>query len=215
MIKCLREAAVDYSGTIALVPGVPADRTELLILELEDRAAWQRWLEAQHGSAAGVWLKLARKRSAITTVTYAEALEEAIRFGWIDAQKAPHDDAFWLQRFMPRGPRSKWSQINRQKATELIEQGRMTAAGLAQVEAARQDGRWENAYASPRNATVPEDFQRALDENPAANDFFSTLGSAHRYSFLYRIDDAKRPQTRERRIREYVAMLAEGRTIHG
>ena len=101
-----------------------------------------------------------------TTVTYAEALEEALRFGWIDAQKAPHDDAFWLQRFMPRGPRSKWSQINRQKATELIEQGRMTAAGLAQVEAARQDGRWENAYASPRNATVPEDFQRALDRTP-------------------------------------------------
>jgi len=198
-----------------MVPRVPPDRTERLILEFEDRAAWERWLEAQHGSADGVWLKLARKGSATRTVTHAQALEEALRFGWIDAQKAPHDDAFWLQRFTPRGPRSKWSQINRQKATELIEQGRMTPAGLAQVEAARREGRWEGAYASPRNATVPEDFQRALEENPAAKEFFATLGSGHRYSFLYRIQDAKRPQTRERRIREYVAMLAEGRTIHG
>jgi uncharacterized protein YdeI (YjbR/CyaY-like superfamily) len=197
------------------MPRVPANRTERLILEFEDRAAWERWLNEQHGSAEGVWLKLARKASGRRTVTHAEALEEALRFGWIDAQKEPHDDAFWLQRFTRRGPRSKWSQINRQKATDLIEQGRMMPAGLAQVEAARQDGRWENAYASPRNATVPEDFQRALDENPAANEFFATLGSGHRYSFLYRIQDAKRPQTRERRIREYVAMLAEGRTIHG
>jgi uncharacterized protein YdeI (YjbR/CyaY-like superfamily) len=215
MIGCLREAAVDYSGTIALVPRVPADRTERPILTFEDRAAWERWLNEQHDSADGVWLKLARKGSRPRTVTHAEALEEALRFGWIDAQKAPHDDEFWLQRFTRRGPRSKWSRINRQKATDLIEQGRMMPAGLAQVEAARQDGRWENAYASPRNATVPEDFQRALDQNPAANEFFATLGSSHRYSFLYRIEDAKRPQTRERRIREYVAMLAEGRTIHG
>ncbi len=198
-----------------MVPRVPTDRTERLILKFEDRAAWERWLEEQHDSADGVWLKLARKGSGRRSVTHAEALEEALRFGWIDAQKAPHDDAFWLQRFTRRGPRSKWSQINRQKATDLIEQGRMMPAGLAEVEAARQDGRWENAYASPRNATVPEDFQRALDGNPAANDFFATLGSTHRYSFLYRIEDAKRPQTRERRIREYVAMLAEGRTIHG
>lgn len=197
-----------------MVPQVPTDRTERLILKFEDRAAWERWLEEQHDSADGVWLKLARKGSGRRSVTHAEALEEALRFGWIDAQKAPHDDAFWLQRFTRRGPRSKWSQINRQKATDLIEQGRMMPAGLAEVEAARQDGRWENAYASPRNATVPEDFQRALDENPAANEFFATLGSSHRYSFLYRIEDAKRPQTRERRIREYVAMLAEGRTIH-
>jgi uncharacterized protein YdeI (YjbR/CyaY-like superfamily) len=190
-------------------------RRDLPILEFEDTTAWERWLDVEHGSAPGVWLKLARKRSGISTVTYAEALEEALRYGWIDAQKAPHDDAFWLQCFMPRGPRSKWSQINRRKATELIEQGRMTPAGLAQVEAARRDGRWDSAYASPRAAAVPEDFQRALDENPAAQEFFATLGSAPRYSFLYRIEDAKRPETRARRIRDYVAMLAEGRTIHG
>lgn len=184
------------------------------MIEFEDRDAWQRWLHAQHAASAGVWLKLARKSSPNATLTYAEALEEALCYGWIDAQKAPGDESFWLQRFTPRSPRSKWSQINRRKATELIERGRMRPAGLAKVEAARQDGRWDAAYASPRIATVPEDFQRALDDNPAANEFFATLGSTHRYSFLYRIADAKRPETRARRIREYVAMLAEGRTIH-
>lgn len=187
---------------------------ETLILEFGDAGAWERWLAAEHGSAGGAWLKLARKGSGISTVTYAEAVEQALRYGWIDAQKATHDESFWLQRFTPRTARSKWSQINRRKATELIEQGRMTPAGLAQVEAARRGGRWEAAYASPRTATVPEDFERALDENPAAKEFFATLGSSHRYSFLYRIEDAKRPETRARRIREYVAMLAEGRTIH-
>ncbi|HEY4825967.1 MAG TPA: YdeI/OmpD-associated family protein [Solirubrobacteraceae bacterium] len=186
------------------------------MIEFEELDAWQRWLHAQHAASAGVWVKLARKSSATATVTvtYAEAVEEALCYGWIDAQKAPGDESFWLQRFTPRSPRSKWSEINRRKATELIERGRMRPAGLAEVEAARQDGRWDAAYASPRTATVPEDFQRALDDNPAANDFFATLGSTHRYSFLYRIADAKRPETRARRIREYVEMLAEGRTIH-
>ena len=189
-------------------------RDERPIFEFEDRVAWERWLEAQHQSSDGVWLKIARKRAAARTVTYAEALEEALRYGWIDGQTAPLDEWFWLKRFTPRAPRSKWSQVNRRKATELIEQGRMTPAGLAKVEAAKRDGRWEDAYAPPRTATVPEDFQRALDGNPAANEFFVTLGGTDRYSFLYRIADAKRPETRARRIREYVAMLAEGRTIH-
>jgi uncharacterized protein YdeI (YjbR/CyaY-like superfamily) len=187
---------------------------ELPVLQFEDRAAWERWLSAHHESSEGVWLKLAKKRAGAAALTYAEALEEALRYGWIDGQKAGHDDSFWLQRFTPRGPRSKWSQINRQKATELIEQGRMTPAGLAEVEAAKRDGRWEAAYESQRNATVPEDFQRALDENPAAKEFFATLRGARRYSFLYRIADAKRPETRARRIEEFVAMLADGRTHH-
>jgi uncharacterized protein YdeI (YjbR/CyaY-like superfamily) len=184
------------------------------VLEFEDRRAWEHWLEAEHHASDGVWLKIARKGSSATTVSYAEALEEALRYGWIDAQTAAHDESFWLKRFTPRGPRSKWSAINRNKATALIEQDRMTPAGLAVVEAAKQDGRWDAAYASPRTATIPDDFQRALDENPAANDFFASLGSTHRYSFLYRIADAKRPETRARRIREYVAMLTQGRTIH-
>jgi uncharacterized protein YdeI (YjbR/CyaY-like superfamily) len=189
-------------------------RAELPILQFPDRVAWEGWLAAQHASSAGVWLKLAKKGALTATVTYAEALEEALRYGWIDGQKAAHDESFWLQRFTPRGPRSKWSQLNRRKATELIEQGRMEPAGLAQVEAAQRDGRWEAAYPSHRTATVPEDFQRALDERPPASEFFAGLGSVQRYAFLYRIDDAKRPETRARRIRDYVAMLAEGRTLH-
>ncbi len=184
-------------------------------LEFTDRAAWEEWLDAQHVSSEGVWLKLAKKGSGATTVTYAEALEEALRRGWIDGQKGAYDDSFWLQRFTPRGPRSKWSQVNRRKATELIEQGRMKPAGLAQVEAARRDGRWEDAYAPQSSVTVPDDFQQALDANPAAREFFATLRSSERYSYLYRIHDAKRAQTRERRIRQYVAMLAEGRKFHG
>ena len=188
--------------------------TDLPTLEFPDRIAWERWLKANHESSVGVWLKLARKGSGAATVTYAEALEVALCCGWIDGQKAPRDNNFWLQRFSPRGPRSKWSQINRRKATELIEQGRMTPAGIAQVHQAKQDGRWDAAYASQRTVTVPDDFQRALDANPKANEFFATLKSSERYSFLYRIHDAKRPETRARRIRDYVAMLADHKTIH-
>ena len=188
---------------------------DLPIVEFPDRSGWERWLEDHHESSGGVWLKIAKKGSTTTTVTYREALEEAIRCGWIDGQKGAHDDSFWLQRFGPRGPRSKWSQVNRRKASELIEQGRMRPAGMAQVEAAKQDGRWEAAYAPQSTVAVPEDFQEALDVSPAASEFFATLKSSERYSFLYRIHDAKRPETRARRIRDYVAMLEEGKTIHG
>jgi uncharacterized protein YdeI (YjbR/CyaY-like superfamily) len=194
---------------------VSAKAKDLPILEFPDRDTWERWLEANHETSGGVWLKIARKGSGATTVTYPEALEEAIRCGWIDGQKGAHDDSFWRQRFVPRGPRSKWSQVNRRKATELIEQGRMKAAGIARVEAAKQDGRWEAAYAPQSTVTVPDDFQLALDANPNANEFFATLKGSERYSFLYRICDAKRPETRARRISEYVAMLAEGRKYHG
>jgi len=186
-------------------------------LEFPDRAAWERWLADRHASSGGVWLKIAKKASEATTVTHAEALEEAIRYGWIDAQKGVEDESsrdFWLQRFCPRGPRSKWSQVNCRKATELIEQGRMTSAGLDQVEAAKHDGRWDAAYAPQSTMTVPEDFQSALEANPKANEFFATLKSSERYSFLYRIHDAKRPETRARRISDYVAMLADHKTIH-
>jgi len=189
-------------------------RDDLPILEFADREAWARWLEDEHDGAPGVWLKIAKKASGIATVTHPEALEEALCRGWIDGQRAPHDETYFLQRFTPRGPRSKWSQINRDKATHLIEQGRMRPAGLAQVEAAKQDGRWEAAYPPQSSAAVPEDFQRALDANPAAKEFFATLRGTRRYSFIYRIADAKRPETRARRIREFVAMLAEGRTHH-
>jgi len=189
-------------------------RDSLPILDFAARTAWENWLQEHHAASQGVWLRIAKKASGIPTVTHAEALEEALCYGWIDGQRAPLDDTFFLQRFTPRRARSKWSQINRQKAVELIEQGRMKAAGLAQIQAAQHDGRWEAAYAPQSSLTVPEDFQRALDENPAAQEFFATLRGVRRYSFIYRIEDAKRPETRARRIKEFVAMLAEGRTHH-
>jgi uncharacterized protein YdeI (YjbR/CyaY-like superfamily) len=187
---------------------------DLPILQFSDRGAWEQWLAAHHESSAGVWVKIAKKGSGETTVTYAEALHEALRCGWIDGQKGAHDDAFWVQRFGPRGPRSKWSQVNRRKTTELIEQGLMKPAGIAQVEAAKGDGRWDAAYAPQSTVAVPDDFQRALDANPDAGEFFARLKRSERYSFLYRILDAKRPETRARRIRDYVAMLADHKTIH-
>jgi uncharacterized protein YdeI (YjbR/CyaY-like superfamily) len=189
-------------------------RDDLPILQFADRHAWARWLEDEHDASPGVWLKIAKKATGIATVTHPEALEEAICYGWIDGQRAPHDESFFLQRFTPRSKRSKWSQINRDKATSLIEQNRMKPAGLAQVEAAKADGRWEAAYAPQSSQAIPEDFRQALEENPAAYEFFKTLRGARRYSFLYRIQDAKRPETRARRIKEFVAMLAEGRTHH-
>jgi uncharacterized protein YdeI (YjbR/CyaY-like superfamily) len=188
-------------------------RDDLPILEFPDRTAWHTWLESMHDASPGVWIKIAKKASGIPTVTHAEALEDALCYGWIDGQRAPHDDTHFLQRFTPRRPRSKWSEINRDKAITLIENGRMKPAGLAQIEAAKADGRWEAAYAPQSSQAIPDDFQRALDENPAANEFFKTLTGVRRFAFLYRIGDAKRPETRARRIREYVAMLAEGRTL--
>jgi uncharacterized protein YdeI (YjbR/CyaY-like superfamily) len=189
-------------------------RDQLPIVQFADTAAWNKWLEEHHAASPGVWLKIAKKASGIATVNHAEALEEALCYGWIDGQRAPHDESFFLQRFTPRRPRSKWSQVNRDKVIKLIAEGRMKPAGLAQIEAAKQDGRWEAAYAPQSSQAIPEDFQRALEQNPAAYEFFKTLRGTRRYSFLYRIQDAKRPETRARRIEQFVAMLANGQTHH-
>lgn len=189
-------------------------RPSLPSLEFADRRAWEAWLDENHESSDAVWLKIAKKGAPHATVTYAEAIEEAIRYGWIDGQKAAYDESFWLQRFTRRGPRSKWSRLNRDKATELIAQNRMTAAGLAQVTAAQDDGRWEAAYEPQSRATVPDDFRRALEENPAAHRFFATLTGANRYAFLYRLHQIKTPAARARRIATYIEMLTEGRTFH-
>ncbi len=188
-------------------------KPELPILEFPDPVTWAAWLERNHAGSDGAWLKFAKKGSDVTTITYAEALEEALCYGWIDGQVARHDHRYYLQRFTPRRSRSRWSQINRQKAERLITQRRMKPAGLAQVEAAKTDGRWERAYPPASEATVPEDLQRALDENPEAKSFFETLTGSKRYAILYRVGDARRPETRTRRIAEYVAMLAEHRTL--
>ena len=186
---------------------------DLPIVDVPDRPAWRRWLEDNHASADGAWLKFAKKSSPAQTVTYAEAVEEALCLGWIDGQARGGDEHFYLQRFTPRRARSKWSQINREKAERLIAEGRMHPAGLAQVEAAKADGRWEAAYPAQSQARVPEDFQRALDASPAAKEFFETLTGSTRYAFLYRLHDVRKPEARAKRIATYIELLSEGRTL--
>jgi uncharacterized protein YdeI (YjbR/CyaY-like superfamily) len=159
-------------------------------------------------------MEIAKKGTGVESVTHAEALEVAICFGWIDGQRKALDETYFLQRFTPRRPRSKWSKINRAKATELIERGEMRPAGLEEVERAKADGRWDAAYDSHSTATVPPDLQQALDANPKAKEFFATLNSQNRYAILYRVGDAKRPETRARRIAQFVEMLAKGETLH-
>ena len=174
----------------------------------------EAWLEENHASSDGIWLQIAKKGAALPTVTYAEALGLALCFGWIDSQKRGLDEEHFLQRFTPRRPRGRWSRINREKAEALIAAGTMRPAGLAEVEAAKADGRWEAAYEGQRTAKVPADLQRELDANPAAAEFFAALDSANRYAIVYRLEDAKKPETRERRLAKFVAMLERGEKIH-
>jgi uncharacterized protein YdeI (YjbR/CyaY-like superfamily) len=175
----------------------------------------EAWLEENHDSCEGVWLKIAKKGTEEPSVTYAEALELALCFGWIDSQKRGFDEQHFLQRFTPRRPRGRWSKINREKAEVLIEAGKMRPAGLAEVDAAQADGRWEAAYEGQRTAKVPPDLQCELDANPAAAEFFASLDSANRYAIVYRLEEAKKPETRERRLRKFVAMLERGEKVHG
>lgn len=183
-------------------------------LPFETPTAWEAWLEAHHTDSPGVWLKLAKAGTGMPSVTYAEALEVALCFGWIDGQKGALDERFWLQKFTPRRAKSGWSRVNREKVTALMAAGRMRPAGLRQVEAAQADGRWDAAYDSQRTAEVPPDLERALEEHPAARAFFQTLNSANRYAVLYRVQTAKRPETRAARIQQIVAMLERGETFH-
>ncbi len=189
-------------------------RDELPVLGFANQAAWESWLDEHHGLSAGIWLKIAKKGSGVDTVSYADALEVAICFGWIDGQKGSLDESYWLQRFTPRKPGSKWSKINTDKAAELIKAGRLRPAGQRQVELAQADGRWAAAYEGQRTITVPEDLQRELARNDAAREFFATLSGVNRYALLYRIGNVKRPETRAKKIAQYVAMLAEHKTIH-
>ena len=173
------------------------------------REAWEDFLEERHATSGGLWLKIAKKGSGIESVTYDQAVEVALCYGWIDGQVRRFDEDYYLQRFTPRRARSKWSKVNRKKVAELMERGEMKAAGLREVERARADGRWEAAYDSPSTAEVPEDLARELEKNEPARRFFSELDKRNRYAILYQIQDAKRPETRARRIAKYVAMLAE------
>lgn len=175
---------------------------------------WEEWLDAHHQDDAGVWLKIAKKGSEVPSVSYADALDVALCYGWIDGQKAAADTGYWLQKFTPRRARSLWSRVNREKALALIAAGRMRALGMQQVERAQRDGRWDNAYASPSTITVPDDFQQALDQNPEAQAFFGTLNSANRYAILWRIETAKKQETRAARIEQFITMLKKGESLH-
>lgn len=173
----------------------------------------EAWFAEHHAGHRGFWLKIG-KAGAAETVTYAEALDVALCHGWIDGQKRGYDDSYWLQRFTPRGPRSKWSRINRDKAEALIAAGRMRPAGQAQIDAANADGRWAAAYAGQRTATVPGDLAAALAADPRAGAFFETLTGANRYAILYRVQDAKKPETRAARIAKFVQMCHDHETVH-
>jgi uncharacterized protein YdeI (YjbR/CyaY-like superfamily) len=186
---------------------------DLPILSFASAVEMEDWLEGNHAGSDGIWLKIGKKGSGIASVTYAEALKLALCFGWIDSQKRGFDERYFLQRFTPRRPGGRWSRINRKKAEALIASGAMRPAGLLEVEAARGDGRWEAAYAGQRTAKVPDDLQRELDRNEAARDVFAKLDSANRYAILYRLEDAKKPETRARRLRKFVAMLERGEKI--
>lgn len=194
---------------------VTEQRDGLPVLVFRKAQSFEEWLDRQPTNAAGAWLKLPKKSANAPGLTKAEAIDAALCYGWIDGQLDKYDDKYWLVRFTPRKGRSRWSLVNKRRATELVAEGRMEKAGLAQIEAAKADGRWAAAYAPASSATVPTDLQNALNANPQAAKFFAALKGANRYAILYRIGSVKRPETRARKIAEYVAMLERGETIHG
>jgi len=174
---------------------------------------WEEWLEENHAASDGVWIKMAKKGAGIESVRYPEVLDTALCFGWIDGRREALDEQFFLQRFTPRRPRSRWSRINRDKAERMIAERRMRPAGLAEVERAKADGRWEAAYEGQKSIGVPDDLQHELDARPKAKAFFAELSSQNRYAILYRLHDAKKPETRARRLEKFVAMLESGEKI--
>ncbi|HVU30792.1 MAG TPA: YdeI/OmpD-associated family protein [Sphingomicrobium sp.] len=189
-------------------------RGGLPVLVFVDGESFEEWLNQQPVDAAGAWLKLPKKSADVPGLTKREAIDAALCHGWIDGQLDGYDDKYWLVRFTPRRARSQWSEVNKRRAAELLAQGRMRRSGIAQIEAAKSDGRWAAAYQPASSANVPADLQEALDGNPEAARFFATLKGANRYAILYRIGSVKRPETRARKIAQYVAMLERGETIH-
>jgi uncharacterized protein YdeI (YjbR/CyaY-like superfamily) len=189
------------------------ESTELPTLTFESKKKFADWLAKQYDKSEGVWMKLAKKATGIPSVTYAEALDVALCYGWIDGQRRSFDDIYFLQKFTPRRPKSIWSKINTEKVERLIASGEMKASGLKAVEAAKQDGRWDAAYKSQKNIEVPDDFKSALSKNKKAKAFFETLTGAKRYSFLFRIETAKKAETRAKRILQFVEMLEKGETF--
>jgi len=187
---------------------------DLPTLPFATKNKWMDWLARQHDKSAGMWLKLAKKDSGIPSLTYDEAVEAALCYGWIDGQKKGFDEKYWLQKFTPRGPKSIWSKINTLKAEKLIASGEMKPAGLKAIEAAKQDGRWDAAYESQKNISIPEDFESALNQNKKAKVFFATLNSVNRYAILFRIHNVKKAETRARRIKQFIEMLEKNEKLY-
>jgi uncharacterized protein YdeI (YjbR/CyaY-like superfamily) len=187
---------------------------ELEKLPFRSARAWRVWLEANHDTSSGIWLMIAKKGRGVESVTYDEAVDEALCFGWIDGQKAKHDDQYFLQRFTRRTKRSPWSRVNTERVARLVNARRMHPAGLREVEAAKADGRWEAAYAGQASAVVPDDFQLALEASPLAVSRFAGLDSTNRYAILYRIGAVKKPETRAKKIAGFIADLEAGKVPH-
>jgi len=187
---------------------------DLPVLLFTSSEKWRDWLEANHDQSRGVWLKHAKKASGKESVSYQEALDEALCYGWIDSQIQTYDSNYYLQKYTPRGPKSIWSKVNVAKADALIKSGKMQSAGLAAIDAAKQDSRWAAAYDSSSASTVPEDFQAALDKNPKAKQFFETLNKTNTYAFCWRVQTAKKPETRKARIEKFIDMLSRGEKLH-
>jgi uncharacterized protein YdeI (YjbR/CyaY-like superfamily) len=190
------------------------EKKELPVMSFESQGAWETWLGENHLTSPGVWLKFFKKKSGVKGLVYKEALDVALCYGWIDSQIKGFDEAAYLQRFTPRGAKSIWSQINIEHVDRLLKAGRMQPAGIEKVEAAKLDGRWAAAYAPPSRVTMPDDFQQALDGNQVAKDFFATLNKANIYGVLTRIQFARKAETRAKRIKEFIAMLARGEKLH-
>jgi uncharacterized protein YdeI (YjbR/CyaY-like superfamily) len=187
---------------------------DLPVKLFKSQDAWAKWLETNHAKSPGIWMRIAKKDGGLTSVNYAEALDVALCHGWIDGQKRPLDEASWLQRFTPRGARSMWSTINKGKAKTLIESGRMRPSGMAAIESAKADGRWDAAYGPSSTAEVPPELRAALDRSPKAKAFFETLRGANRYALIYRVHTAKKPETKAKRVADFIARLERGETIH-
>ncbi len=194
---------------------VTRDNTSEMPVKLfKDPKAWATWLDKNQATSSGLWVRIAKKGAEYKSVSYDQALEVALCYGWIDGQKKTYDESSWLQKFTPRGPKSIWSKLNREKAEALIERGEMKPAGLKAIESAKQDGRWEAAYESQNRATMPADLQAELDRSLKAKEFFATLNSVNRYAILFRLQTAKKPETRAKRLRQFVEMLERGEKIY-
>jgi uncharacterized protein YdeI (YjbR/CyaY-like superfamily) len=197
--------------TVKKTGGVDSDTP---IRAFKDAKAWDAWLAKNQEKSAGIWMRIAKKASGTKSITYPEAVDLALCHGWIDGLKRPESETAWLQRFTPRRRRSIWSQINSKKALALIESGQMKPAGLAEIERAKRDGRWDAAYASPKSATMPADFKKELDRHPKAKAVFKTLSKTNSYAILWRIQTAKKAETRAKRMRSFIEMLEKGETVH-